>query len=85
MNAFSKPRLTRAALGLAAVSAFAFAPMAAQAADQTLTGTLNGGSLTNTAPTLAPAKSRSKRESDCVARATSVTVPSIDCVGADVA
>jgi hypothetical protein len=33
--------------------------------------------LTETAPTLSPAKSRLKRESDCVARAKIVTVPSM--------
>jgi hypothetical protein len=44
-----------------------------------------GWPSTATAPTPAPAKSRSKRESACVARASIVTVPSIGCVGADVA
>ena len=32
--------------------------------------------LTETEPTLSPAKSRLKRDSDCVARAKIVTVPS---------
>ena len=41
--------------------------------------------FTATAPIESPAKSRLKRESDCVARASSVTVPSTDCVGALVA
>ena len=41
--------------------------------------------LTATSPTLWPAKSRSKRDSDCVARARIVTVPSIGCDGALVA
>jgi hypothetical protein len=40
---------------------------------------------TDTEPTLVPPKSRLKRESDCVARARIVTVPSIDCDGALVA
>ena len=40
---------------------------------------------TDTLPTDAPAKSRLKRESDCVARARIVAVPSIDCDGALVA
>jgi hypothetical protein len=52
MHAFSSPRLTRAAIGLAAVSAFAIAPMAAQAAGSDLTGTLGTGGLTNSAPPL---------------------------------
>ena len=38
-----------------------------------------------TLPTESPAKSRSKRESDCVAFARIVTVPSMLCDGADVA
>jgi hypothetical protein len=58
--AFASPkyvtsRLTRAAVGLAAVSAFALAPMAAQAAAPTTQaqGDLTGGALTNTAPSIA--------------------------------
>jgi hypothetical protein len=43
-------RVARIVAGLAVVSAFAVAPMAAQAADTNVTGTLTGGSLTNTAP-----------------------------------
>jgi hypothetical protein len=52
MHAFSAPRLTRAAIGLAAVSAFAIAPMAAQALPGDLSGTLGAGSLTNSTPVL---------------------------------
>ena len=44
-----------------------------------------GRPSTDTPPTLWPAKSRLKRESACVARATIVTVPSIGCAGALVA
>jgi hypothetical protein len=44
------PRVTRAAAGWAAVSLLAAVPMVAQAADSAATGTLTGGSLTNTAP-----------------------------------
>src|SRR3954468_18739600 len=44
-----------------------------------------GRPLTVTLPTESPAKSRSKRDSDCVAVARIVTVPSIPCDGADVA
>jgi hypothetical protein len=54
MHAFSSPRLTRAAIGLAAVSAFAVAPMAAQAdsGSNNLTGALTGASaVTIVAPT----------------------------------
>jgi hypothetical protein len=47
-------RVARVVAGLAVVSAFAVAPMAAQAADTNVTGTLTGGSLTNTAPAIAP-------------------------------
>lgn len=52
MHGFSKTRVTRAALGLAAVSAFAFAPMAAQAATTTATGTLGTGALSVAAPAI---------------------------------
>jgi hypothetical protein len=41
--------------------------------------------LTVTLPTESPSKSRLNRDSDCVARASRVTVPSIPCDGADVA
>ena len=44
-----------------------------------------GRPSTDTAPTAWPPKSRLKRESDCVAFARIVTVPSIDCDGALVA
>jgi hypothetical protein len=50
MYKFSTLRLTRAAIGLAAVSAFALAPMAAQADTTIATGTLNAGSLSEFAP-----------------------------------
>ena len=46
---------------------------------------LAGSPLTLIAPTLWPAKSRSKRLRSCVALARIVTVPSIDWVGALVA
>ncbi|MDP1848518.1 MAG: hypothetical protein Q8K79_12065 [Solirubrobacteraceae bacterium] len=45
-------RVARIVAGLAVASAFAAAPMAAQAADTDATGTLTGGSLTNTAPVI---------------------------------
>ncbi|CAN5828402.1 hypothetical protein BH18ACT7_BH18ACT7_13100 [soil metagenome] len=45
-------RVARIVAGLAVVSAFAVAPMAAQAADTDATGTLSAGSLTNTAPAI---------------------------------
>lgn len=48
------PRKTRIVAGLAVMTAFAFAPMAAQAADTDATGTLTGGDLTNTAPAITP-------------------------------
>ena len=54
MSKFLTPRLTRAAAGLAVLSAFAVVPMAAQAADTAATGTLSAGSLTNTAPAFTP-------------------------------
>ena len=47
-------RVARIVAGLAVVSAFAVAPMAAQAADTDVTGTLGAGSLTNTAPAITP-------------------------------
>jgi hypothetical protein len=43
-------RVARIVAGLAVASAFAVVPMAAQAADTPVTGTLTAGSLTNTAP-----------------------------------
>jgi hypothetical protein len=54
MYKFSTQRLTRTAIGLAAVSAFALAPMAAQAAPGDVTGTLGAGLLTNSIPTITP-------------------------------
>ena len=50
MTKFSSPRLFRAALGLAAVGAFAVAPVVAQAATTDANGTLTAGGLTNSAP-----------------------------------
>jgi hypothetical protein len=47
-------RASRAVAAIAALSAFAAAPMVAQAADTDADGTLNGGSLTVTAPSIAP-------------------------------
>ncbi len=56
MPKFLSPRITRATVGLAVVAAVAVTPVAAQAgtADTSLTGTLGAGSLTNTAPAIAP-------------------------------
>jgi len=48
------PRSSRVLAGFAVLSAFAVAPMAAQAADTDATGTLGAGSLTNTAPAITP-------------------------------
>ena len=47
-------RVARIVAGLAAVSALAIAPMAAQAADTEATGTLSAGSLFAAAPAIAP-------------------------------
>ena len=52
MCRFLAPRVSRVAAGMAVLCAFAVAPVAAQAADTTLSGTLTAGSLSNTAPTL---------------------------------
>ncbi len=52
MSRFLAPRVSRVAAGMAVLCAFAVAPVAAQAADTTLSGTLTAGSLSNTAPTL---------------------------------
>ena len=49
-------RVARIVAGLAVVSAFAVAPMAAQAADTNATGTLGAGELTNTAPAIRSAR-----------------------------
>jgi hypothetical protein len=54
MSKLSAPRIARIAAGLAVLSAFAAAPVAAQAADTNLSGTLSPGSLSNTAPPIAP-------------------------------
>jgi hypothetical protein len=54
MSKFISPRVTRVAAGLVVLSAFAVAPMAAQAASNEATGTLSGGVLENTAPTFTP-------------------------------
>ena len=45
-------RVARIVAGLAVVSTFAVAPMAAQAADTNATGTLTAGALSNTAPAI---------------------------------
>jgi hypothetical protein len=50
---FLTSRTLRVAAGLAALSAIAVAPMAAQAADTPVTGTLSSGGLTNLAPPIA--------------------------------
>ncbi len=47
-------RVARIVAGLAAVTAFAVAPMAAQADDTPVTGTLGAGLLENTAPAITP-------------------------------
>ena len=52
MSRFLAPRVSRVAAGMAVLCAFAVAPVAAQAADTTLSGTLTAGSLSDTAPTL---------------------------------
>lgn len=54
MSKLSVPRIARIAAGLAVLSAVAAAPVAAQAADTNLSGTLSAGSLSNTAPAIAP-------------------------------
>lgn len=48
------PRVARVVAGLAAVSALAVVPMAAQAATTDATGTLNAGTLLATAPAITP-------------------------------
>src|ERR1039458_2490621 len=52
MYKFSTLRLTRPPIGLAAASALALAPMAAQADTTNATGTLTAGSLSELAPTI---------------------------------
>jgi hypothetical protein len=54
MSKFSITQAPRFAAGLVLVAAMAAVPMSAQAADTPVTGTLTGGTLTNTAPTIAP-------------------------------
>lgn len=54
MTKLLNPRVARFATGLAVVSAFAAAPMVAQAADTTFTGTVGAGSLSVVAPAIAP-------------------------------
>src|ERR1019366_3628866 len=51
---FSNLRVLRVAAGLAVLSAFAVLPIAAQAAESNLEGTLSGGAPSNTAPTITP-------------------------------
>ena len=51
---FLTPRLSRVVIGLAVATSCAAVPMAAQAADTGLSGTLAAGALTNTAPAIAP-------------------------------
>jgi hypothetical protein len=52
MTKLNTPRGSRIIAELVVVSAFAAAPVAAQAADTPLTGTLAAGQLTYTAPTI---------------------------------
>jgi hypothetical protein len=54
MTKFNIPRGSRIITGLVVVSAFAAAPVAAQAATTPLTGTLSGSALAFTVPTIAP-------------------------------
>jgi hypothetical protein len=54
MPKFFNPRTARLTAGIAVLAAFAAIPGAAQAADTEVTGTLTAGSLTNTAPAIAP-------------------------------
>jgi hypothetical protein len=49
---FLNPRVTTAAAGLVALCALAVAPIAAQAADTPVTGTLTAGALSDTAPAI---------------------------------
>jgi hypothetical protein len=52
MPKFVSQQFARIAAGLVVASAFAVAPMAAQAADSTAAGTLTAGQLSNTAPAI---------------------------------
>jgi hypothetical protein len=54
MTKFLTPRVARIAAGLAVVSAFAAAPMVAQADTTTATGTVGAGALSEVAPAIAP-------------------------------
>ena len=54
MSKFLTPRFFRFAVGMAVLGAFAVVPFAAQAADTNATGTLSAGSLSDTAPVIAP-------------------------------
>ena len=54
MSKFLTPGVSRVAVGMAVLGAFAVVPFAAQAADTNATGTLSAGSLSDTAPVIAP-------------------------------
>ena len=54
MTKLLTPRVSRVAAGLAVLSAFAAAPMVAQADTTTATGTLSAGSLSEVAPAITP-------------------------------
>jgi hypothetical protein len=54
MTKFLTPRVVRVAAGLAVASAFAVAPMVAQADTTTATGTIGAGALSEVAPAIAP-------------------------------
>lgn len=51
---FPNPRSMRVVVGLSVLSAFAALPIAAQAAETNLGGTVTGGALSNTAPVITP-------------------------------
>ena len=54
MSQFLAPRVSRVAVGMAVLDAFAAVPLAAQAADTTATGTLSAASLSGAAPVSVP-------------------------------
>jgi hypothetical protein len=54
MSKLLTPRVSRVAAGLAVLSAFAAAPMVAQADTTTATGTVSAGSLSEVAPAITP-------------------------------
>jgi len=54
MSKFLTPKVSRVAAGLAVLSAFSVAPVAAQAAETSLAGTLSAGSLSDPAPIITP-------------------------------